>query len=99
MGTFLGATVLEYENTRNMMLEKARQAKLGWLRRKSSEEDSWENIKRDISRLWDRLSPGEKVFAPLCALNVLVFGLWRIPALRGTMMKYFCSNPAARKYI
>ncbi|KNC33302.1 hypothetical protein FF38_06061 [Lucilia cuprina] len=96
LGSFLGATVLEYENTRNMMLEKARQAKLGWLRKKSNHEDSWENIKRDIRRLWDQLAPGEKVFVPICAFNVLVFGLWRIPSLRGTMMKYFCSNPAAR---
>lgn len=88
---------MEYENTRNMMLEKARQAKLGWLRKKPSEADLWENIKRDIHRLWDQLTPGEKVFVPICALNVLVFGLWRIPSLRGPMMKYFCSNPAARK--
>lgn len=89
---------MEYENTRNMMLEKARQAKLGWIRRKPSGEDSWENIKRDIKQLWERLSPGERVFVPICALNVLVFGLWRIPSLRHTMVKYFCSNPAARKY-
>lgn len=88
---------MEYENTRNMMLEKARQAKLGWIRRKPSEEDPWESIKRDIKRLWERLSPGEKIFAPICAANVMVFGLWRVPALRATMMKYFCSNPAASK--
>ncbi|XP_075167139.1 rhomboid family intramembrane serine protease rho-7 isoform X1 [Haematobia irritans] len=95
-GSFVGATVMEYENTRNMMLEKARQAKLGWIRRKPSDEDSWENIKRDIKRLWERLSPGEKVFVPICAANLLVFGLWRVPSLRTPMMKYFCSNPAAR---
>ncbi|XP_013105056.1 presenilins-associated rhomboid-like protein, mitochondrial isoform X2 [Stomoxys calcitrans] len=95
LGSFAGATIMEYENTRNMMLEKARQAKLGWIRKKP-DEDSWENIKRDIKRLWERLSPGEKVFVPICAANVLVFGLWRIPSLRMPMMKYFCSNPAAR---
>lgn len=88
---------MEYENTRNMMLEKARQAKLGWIRKKPSEDDSWENIKRDIKRLWERLSPGEKVFLPICAANLLVFGLWRVPAWRSSMMKYFCSNPAASK--
>ncbi|KAI8126908.1 mitochondrial, Presenilins-associated rhomboid-like protein [Lucilia cuprina] len=90
LGSFLGATVLEYENTRNMMLEKARQAKLGWLRKKSNHEDSWENIKRDIRRLWDQLAPGEKY---------LVSGEYQqlsYISLRGTMMKYFCSNPAAR---
>ncbi|KAI8129108.1 mitochondrial, Presenilins-associated rhomboid-like protein [Lucilia cuprina] len=92
-GLIFGATVLEYEILRNMMRG---QAKLGWLRKKSNHEDSWENIKRDIRRLWDQLAPGEKVFVPICAFNVLVFGLWRIPSLRGTMMKYFCSNPAAR---
>lgn len=51
---------------------------------------------REVTKFWNQLSPGEKIFAPLCALNLIVFGLWRVPRLQGTMMKYFCSNPAAK---
>lgn len=51
---------------------------------------------KDVNSWWSSLTPGERVFAPICALNVLVFGLWRVPRLQPTMMKYFCSNPAAR---
>ena len=48
---------------------------------------------------WSNLTPGERVFAPICALNIIVFGLWRIPRLQPMMVKYFCSNPAASKSI
>lgn len=39
---------------------------------------------------------GDKVFVPLCALNVLVFALWRVPRFQPAMIKYFCSNPAGQ---
>lgn len=95
----MAATILEYENTRHMMLEKARQAKLSWLFRKRHHEPStnWQKFKRDCKRIWDKLSPGDKIFAPLCALNILVFGAWHIPNFRPVMVKYFCSNPASSK--
>lgn len=61
---------------------------------KNPEPDS--QLVREVKKLWNQLTPGEKVFAPLCTLNLIVFGLWRVPRLQGTMMKYFCSNPASR---
>lgn len=45
---------------------------------------------------WNNLTPGERVFAPICFLNVLVYAAWRIPAFSRTMNMYFTSNPAAR---
>lgn len=51
---------------------------------------------REVKKFWNQLTPGEKVFAPICALNLIVFGLWRLPRFQGPMMKYFCSNPASR---
>lgn len=51
---------------------------------------------REVKKFWNQLTPGEKVFAPLCALNLIVFGLWKVPRLQGGMMQYFCSNPASR---
>lgn len=56
-----------------------------------------DNRYRSLQSWWSSLSPGERVFVPICALNVLVFAAWRVPALKGFMLKYFCSNPAARK--
>ena len=53
-------------------------------------------LKRDVRNWWVSLSAGERIFVPLFALNVIVFGLWKIPRLSNFMMKYFCSNPAAK---
>lgn len=50
-----------------------------------------------IKATWNSLSPGDRFFVPICALNLLVFGLWRIPRLQTFMFKYFCSNPVASK--
>ncbi|XP_017470645.1 PREDICTED: presenilins-associated rhomboid-like protein, mitochondrial [Rhagoletis zephyria] len=98
VGCFMSVTILEYENARNMMLEKARQSKFPWLRRQTvnQEQSTWQDIKQEVQQFWDKLTPGERVFVPLCALNILVFKMWRVPALRNTMMTYFCSSPAGR---
>lgn len=54
------------------------------------------NWRRDMKTWWNKLTIGEKVFAPICAVNLIVFGLWRIPAMQQHMVKWFCSNPAAK---
>lgn len=53
-------------------------------------------MKLEIDTLWNKLTPGERVFAPILVLNVIVFGLWRVPSMKPLMLKYFCSNPAAK---
>lgn len=53
-------------------------------------------IKRDIVGWWNRLTPGERVFAPIFCINLAVFTLWRVPRLKPAMLKYFCANPAGR---
>ncbi|XP_030370100.1 presenilins-associated rhomboid-like protein, mitochondrial isoform X2 [Scaptodrosophila lebanonensis] len=96
-GCFAGATIMEYENTRSMILAKAKQARFGWWQSRSLvDRDTWSQLKHDIKRHWDTLTPGDKMFAPIFVFNVLAFALWRVPALRTTMMTYFTSNPAAR---
>lgn len=55
-----------------------------------------ENRSRLLQNWWASLTPGERVFVPICAINLAVFGAWRVPALKNFMMAYFCSNPAAR---
>lgn len=48
-----------------------------------------------IKKWWNGLRESEKVFYPILAANILVFGAWRIKALQPIMVKYFCSNPAS----
>ncbi|CAH2099986.1 unnamed protein product [Euphydryas editha] len=49
-----------------------------------------------IKTWWSSLKESEKVFYPILAANVLVFGAWRVRALQPYMIKYFCSNPSGR---
>lgn len=74
---------------------------MGWLKRKH--EASHTELQAEVNRLrneidvlWAKLTPGEKIFAPILVLNVVVYGLWRLPQMRPFMLKYFCSNPAAK---
>lgn len=50
-----------------------------------------------LKQAWERLSPGDQFFIPICGLNVLVFCLWRIPRLQTMLLKNFCANPAGRE--
>lgn len=96
-GCFLGATICEYERARSQMMQHVKKPRFPWLRKRSDEDRSqFGQIKRELSAAWDKLTAGEKVFVPLFALNLLVFGLWRVPRLQNFMVTYFCSNPAAR---
>ncbi|XP_073943288.1 rhomboid family intramembrane serine protease rho-7 isoform X2 [Choristoneura fumiferana] len=45
---------------------------------------------------WSSLKDSEKVFYPILAANVLVFGAWRVRSLQPIMVKYFCSNPSGK---
>lgn len=51
-----------------------------------------------LKKWWLSLKDSEKVFYPLLAANVLVFGAWRVKSMQPIMIKYFCSNPASSKY-
>ncbi|XP_045760919.1 presenilins-associated rhomboid-like protein, mitochondrial [Maniola jurtina] len=47
-----------------------------------------------LKKWWMSLRESEKVFYPILAANVLVFGAWRVRSLQPFMIKYFCSNPS-----
>lgn len=53
-------------------------------------------MKKELETLWNKLSTGERVFIPILVANVAVFAMWRVPRLKPFMLKYFCSNPAAK---
>ncbi|XP_044750973.1 presenilins-associated rhomboid-like protein, mitochondrial isoform X2 [Coccinella septempunctata] len=87
-----GAAIWEYENMRShaaSMLKKP----LSLFRRRT-EERSHPYLK-EIAKWWSSLSGGEKVFVPICVLNVLVFAAWKLPRCQPFMLKWFCSNPGS----
>lgn len=49
-----------------------------------------------IKTWWSSLRDSEKIFYPILAANVLVFGAWRVRTLQPYMVKYFCSNPSGQ---
>lgn len=86
--SMVGATILEYECIRSeayRMIHRFKQFRInhtGW----RGEMEAW----------WRKLHEGEKIFVPICFLNVIVFLAWRVPALQKTMVRYFCANPASK---
>ncbi|XP_076658950.1 rhomboid family intramembrane serine protease rho-7 [Halictus rubicundus] len=86
--TLIAATIWGYESYRGRtyrLINRYEQLgihKVGW--------------RHDMEIWWKNLSDGEKVFAPICFLNILVFLAWRIPKLQTVMLKYFCTNPESR---
>lgn len=73
---------------------------MNWLKKKQSEQtelqaqlNKWST---EMETLWNKLTPGERIYAPIFVINLVVFGLWRVPRLKPLMLKYFCSNPAAK---
>lgn len=52
-----------------------------------------------LGKWWNSLNNNEKVFYPILAANVIVFGMWRIRALQPFMLKYFCSNPSGSMHL
>lgn len=79
---------------------------LSWLRKKQRQNDELllrteleielDRIKQEIDALWNKLSPGEKVFVPILLINIIVYSAWRIPTMKPYMLRYFASNPAAK---
>lgn len=100
---FVGASIMEYEKIRSQALSALKRSNpIDWIRKhhnnvieKQKElNDEMSRLKGEMRNLWNQLSPGEKVWGPICFLNIAVFGLWRVPALRSFMLRYFASNPA-----
>lgn len=97
-GSFIGVTIWEYETVRSRALQALRnKLSFNWFKERAKngrlETEQW---RKDVTSWWSKLTPGERIFAPICALNILVYGLWRLPQLQPMMVKYFASNPAAK---
>lgn len=72
---------------------------MNWFLLKISDlRGAWNRITAgELTQAWDRLSPGDQFFLPVFGINVIVFGLWRIPRLQTMLLKNFCANPSGRK--
>ncbi|KAJ8921051.1 hypothetical protein NQ315_015847 [Exocentrus adspersus] len=95
--SLLGASIWEYENMRSHAISMIKRP-VKFFRNKTDQGivEHSNDVMKEVKHWWNGLTPGEKVFVPICALNVLVFAAWRIPRLQPFMMRYFCSNPASR---
>lgn len=93
---FLSATVWQYESIRYDMQNKSWTK---WAQKHWNQLEGWEQKEGDfrkmINKWWNGLNEGEKVFWPICFINAVVYACWNNPALQQTMLRYFCSNPAA----
>uniref|UniRef100_A0A2P2I360 rhomboid protease n=1 Tax=Hirondellea gigas TaxID=1518452 RepID=A0A2P2I360_9CRUS len=93
--TVVGVTIWEYENLRL----KSKAPLSDWVQLRWNDMEGWQSkegeFRKSLNRWWNGLSEGQKVFWPICFLNILVFLSWHHPMLKLTMMKYFAFSPAA----
>ncbi|KPJ13536.1 Presenilins-associated rhomboid-like protein, mitochondrial [Papilio machaon] len=91
--SLVGCVIWEYENLRTHAASLLRKPGT-WLN--SQQKKYSTHSKSEVNQLtkwWNSLRPSDKVFYPIFAANLLVFGAWRIRSLQPFMVKYFCSNP------
>ncbi|XP_054273243.1 presenilins-associated rhomboid-like protein, mitochondrial [Macrosteles quadrilineatus] len=82
-----GAAIWQYETARSKNLQ-TRKIWESWVTPKYGQ------FRQHMHMWWNSLSAGDKVFAPICFLNVLVYLAWRVPAWQPVMMLYFTSGLA-----
>ena len=91
-GSLACCAVWQYENMRREAL-MSRVVGWGWKGADRIKAGEW---REEVRKWWEGLGDGEKLFWPICGLNVLVWAGWKVPALQSTMMKWFMSNPASK---
>ncbi|CAH4015167.1 unnamed protein product [Pieris brassicae] len=87
-----GCVIWEYENVRSHAKAFLKRPN-SWLN-SHQRRNPQKSEPGPIRQWWDSLRTNEKVFYPILAANLLVFGAWRVRALQTFMIRYFCSNPS-----
>ncbi|XP_003397674.1 presenilins-associated rhomboid-like protein, mitochondrial isoform X1 [Bombus terrestris] len=87
--TFIATAIWEYERVRDKTYRIIRSYKQWGIHR-----TGWRHT---MENWWKNLSEGERIFIPICFLNVLVFLSWHIPAFRLTMYRYFSCTPTTSR--
>ncbi|XP_044726476.1 presenilins-associated rhomboid-like protein, mitochondrial [Chrysoperla carnea] len=52
-----------------------------------------EQMVSQLFERWNLLTDGQKLFIPILAANLIVFGLWQLQSWKPFMIKYFTSSP------
>ncbi|XP_049887306.1 presenilins-associated rhomboid-like protein, mitochondrial [Pectinophora gossypiella] len=92
-----GCVIWEYENLRAHATNLFRRPS-SWLSAQQKKIlAQYKSETGPLKKWWNSLKESEKVFYPILAANVIVFGAWRVRSLQPFMVKYFCSNPAGSK--
>lgn len=95
VASFTGAAIWQYENMRAHAVSMM-QHPVGWIQERMFQNKKQFSWRQELSRQWASLTEGQRLFVPICFVNVLVFLAWRVPQFQGTIVRYFCSNPASR---
>jgi len=82
-----GCAVWQYENMRRVAMER----RTWWGTGGERKTGVW---REELRQWWASLGPGERLFWPLCGLNLLVFAAWRLPVLQPFMTRWFLCGPA-----
>uniref|UniRef100_T1JLF4 rhomboid protease n=1 Tax=Strigamia maritima TaxID=126957 RepID=T1JLF4_STRMM len=93
--SFTGATIWQYENVHKQVYDRW-QRNAGIFQNELALPRKTGGYRREMNSWWNQRTEGQKVAFSIIGLNTAVFLLWRVPALRPVMVKYFCSNPAAK---
>jgi len=93
--TFIGCSILEYENLRSHAISMIKKPVKFFKKHSEYGFEKSNAVTKEVKKWWNTLTPGQKIFAPICALNVLVFVAWRIPRFHPFMIRFFASNPAS----
>ncbi|XP_037075844.1 presenilins-associated rhomboid-like protein, mitochondrial [Pollicipes pollicipes] len=89
-----GCVIWEYEGVRAMM-RRSMDRGLLWGRRQAEHGFKRPEWRNQLHSWWASQTDGQKLFWPLCLLNVVVFLAWKVPAFSPTMLRYFASTPAS----
>ncbi|KAF5286352.1 hypothetical protein FQR65_LT12646 [Abscondita terminalis] len=93
---FGGAAVWQYENMRSHAITMLKKPAGFFSKRKSEAQYKASEWRLQLNHWWNSLSPGERVFIPICFANILVFAAWKVPRLQMVMLNNFCSNPGSK---
>uniref|UniRef100_A0A8C5YK39 Presenilin-associated rhomboid-like protein, mitochondrial n=1 Tax=Microcebus murinus TaxID=30608 RepID=A0A8C5YK39_MICMU len=90
---FGSAAIWQYESLKSRVQSYFDGIKADWLDSIRPQKEG--DFRKEINKLWNNLSDGQRTVTGIIAANVFVFCLWRVPALQRTMIRYFTSNPAS----
>uniref|UniRef100_A0A8C9AF25 Presenilin-associated rhomboid-like protein, mitochondrial n=1 Tax=Prolemur simus TaxID=1328070 RepID=A0A8C9AF25_PROSS len=90
---FGSAAIWQYESLKSRVQSYFDGIKADWLDSIRPQKEG--DFRKEINKLWNNLSDGQRTVTGIIAANVFVFCLWRVPSLQRTMIRYFTSNPAS----